>query len=78
MSSDAADVRPAGRRRFALRHWVAVVLVLLAAIFMAQNRDRHPIQLLWITVGSPTWFVLTVVFATGLLVGLLLRRRRRR
>jgi hypothetical protein len=27
--------------RFALRHWLVIVLVVLVAIFEAQNRDRH-------------------------------------
>jgi hypothetical protein len=27
--------------RFALRHWLVIVLVVRAAIFETQNRDRH-------------------------------------
>jgi putative membrane protein len=54
---------------------VDIVLVVLAAIFVSQNRDRHPIRLLWVTVQSPTWFVLTVIFVVGLVIGVLLRRR---
>jgi len=79
MASDAAGTnRPGGHvTRFALRHWLVIVLVVLAAIFVAQNRDRHPIHVLWVTVESPTWFVLAVIFAVGLVIGLLLRRRRR-
>lgn len=79
MSPDDAETKPARGRaaRFALRHWLIVVLVVLAAIFVAQNRDRHPIHVLWVTVESPTWFVLTAIFVVGLLIGLLLRRRRR-
>jgi putative membrane protein len=65
-------------RRFALRYWVALILVALAAIFIAQNRDRPRVHILWITVESPMWFILTVMLAVGILVGLLLRRRRRR
>ncbi|CAN5368870.1 hypothetical protein BH09ACT7_BH09ACT7_30370 [soil metagenome] len=64
-------------RRFALRYWVALILVALAAIFIAQNRDRPRVHILWITVESPMWFILTVMLAVGILVGLLLRRRRR-
>jgi putative membrane protein len=65
-------------RRFALRYWVALILVALAAIFIAQNRDRPRVHILWITVESPMWFILTVMLVVGIFVGLLLRRRRRR
>jgi uncharacterized integral membrane protein len=65
-------------RRFALRYWVALLLLALAATFIAQNRDRVNIHILWITVAAPMWFVLTSLIAVGMLVGLLLHRRRRR
>lgn len=63
-------------RRFALRYWVAIILVALAAIFVAQNRDRVDVHVLWVTVDSPMWFILTVISFVGMLIGLLLRRRR--
>jgi putative membrane protein len=66
-----------GRRRVPFRFWVALILVALAAIFIAQNRDRPQVHILWITVESPMWFILAVMLAVGILVGLLLRRRRR-
>jgi uncharacterized integral membrane protein len=65
------------RRRVPFRFWVAVILAALAALFIAQNRDRPQVHILWITVESPMWFILTVMLAVGILVGLLLRRRRR-
>ncbi|MGV0805573.1 LPXTG cell wall anchor domain-containing protein [Mycolicibacterium setense] len=64
-------------RRFALRYWVALILAALAAIFVAQNRDRVGVHVLWVTVESPMWFILVIIFLMGLLIGLLLRRRRR-
>jgi putative membrane protein len=64
-------------RRFAFRYWVALVLVALAAIFIAQNRDRANIHILWITVAAPIWVIFTSLLAVGILVGLLLRRRRK-
>ena len=78
MSRDDVE-RPSsgGRmRRFALRYWVVIILIALAAIFVAQNRDRVGVHVLWITVNSPMWFILTIIFFVGLLIGLLLRRRR--
>jgi putative membrane protein len=64
-------------RRFALRYWVAIILVALAAIFVAQNRDRVGVHVLWVTVDSPMWFILSIIFFMGFLIGLLLHRRRR-
>jgi len=77
----ADDIEGAARRgpvrRFAVRYWVALLLAALAAIFIAQNRDRVNIHILWITVAAPMWFVLTSLILIGMLVGLLLHRRRR-
>jgi putative membrane protein len=79
MPADDLDVTSPSRRgrRLSPRHWVALVLVVLAAIFIAQNRDQPRIHILWITVQAPMWVILTVMLAVGILVGLLLRRRRR-
>lgn len=79
MPSDEAGVTapPERGRRIALRYWVALILLALAAIFIAQNRDQPSIHILWITVQAPMWVILTVMLVVGLLVGLLLRRRRR-
>ena len=63
--------------RFALHNWAAIALVALAAVFIGQNRDRQMIHLLWITVESPMWLLLSSMLVIGVVVGLLLRRRGR-
>jgi uncharacterized integral membrane protein len=69
--------RPGSRvGRFAVRYWLALVLIVVAAIFVAQNRDRVGVHVLWVTMESPMWFILVVIFALGVLIGLLLHRRR--
>jgi lipopolysaccharide assembly protein A len=80
MSSEVPGTRPAGgrARRLATRHWLAIVLVVLAVIFVVQNTVRHEIHFLWVSVEAATWLVLIVVFLAGVVTGLLLRRRRRR
>ena len=77
MSPD--ETKPAGGavQRFALRYWVAILLVVLAAVFIGQNRARQQVHILWITVGSPMWLLLTTMLVVGIVVGLLLHRRRR-
>jgi putative membrane protein len=83
MAADELEAPAAGApskrrgRRVPFRFWVALILVALAAIFIAQNRERPQVHILWITVESPMWFILAVMLAVGILVGLLLRRRRR-
>ncbi|KWX21015.1 hypothetical protein AFM11_26875 [Mycolicibacterium wolinskyi] len=77
MARDDAPAPTGGaKRRFTLRYWVVLILVGLAAIFVAQNRDRVAIHVLWVTVESPMWFILVIIFVVGLFIGLLLRRRR--
>ncbi|MBS1695466.1 MAG: DUF1049 domain-containing protein [Actinobacteria bacterium] len=79
MARDDVATPPAGGkvRRFALRYWVALILAALAALFVAQNRDRVDVHVLWVTVNSPMWFILVIIFLVGILIGLLLRRRRK-
>ena len=79
MSSGIPDTKPSGgrARRFAARHWLAIVLVVLAVVFIVQNTVRHEIHLLWVSVEAATWLVLTVIFLLGVATGWLLQRRRR-
>jgi uncharacterized integral membrane protein len=78
MPSDAADTQRSLLRRFAVRYWLAIVLVALAAIFIGQNRSSISVDFLWVRIAAPLWLLLTVMIAVGVLIGLLLRRRRRR
>jgi uncharacterized integral membrane protein len=80
MSSDVPDTKPSARRarRLAARHWLAIILIVLAAIFVVQNTVRHEIHLLWVTVEAATWLVLIAIFLAGVVTGVLLGRRRRR
>lgn len=70
MSTSTAEPRPA------LRYWAALILVGIAAIFVVQNRERVDVHVLWVTVDSPMWFILVIIFVVGMLIGVLLRRRR--
>lgn len=55
----------------------ALVLVLLAVVFIAQNRDPVSIHLFWLHLSAPQWFLLTVTALVGVAVGALLKGRRR-
>jgi uncharacterized integral membrane protein len=78
MSADESGRQTGGAlSRFAVRNWAALILVVLAAVFFGQNRDRQAVRLLWITVESPMWLLLSAMLVVGIVVGLLLHRRRR-
>ncbi len=68
--------RPSLLTRLTVQNWVAIALVALTAVFIGQNRDRQSVRLLSLTVESPMWLLLTVMLVIGVIVGLLLRRRR--
>ncbi|MRH90770.1 DUF1049 domain-containing protein [Nocardia sp. SYP-A9097] len=58
--------------------WVAVALTILAILFVVENRGKVSIEFLLITIRSPMWLVLLVLFVVGWLAGLLTARQRRR
>lgn len=60
------------------RVWVAVILLVAAVFFVAQNRDSTEIQVLFITVAAPLWATLTGAVAVGAVIALLLRPSQRR
>ena len=60
----SADESPRGNAfvRSAAQYWAPIVLIVLAAIFIGQNRDRQQVHLLWLTVESPMWLLLAALF----------------
>ena len=64
--------------RITVNQWLAVVLIVLAAVFIAQNRNRVDINFLLVTVRSPMWLILLIMFMVGAVAGLLIKRRARR
>ncbi len=78
MSAESSPGKPekkGGITGFALRNWLALVLAVAAVAFIAQNRERVPFHVLWLTVTSPMWLLMAALFAGGWLVGMLLKRR---
>lgn len=63
---------------FLRKHWLPLLLVIAAGIFIGQNRADTGITLLWIEVQAPLWVVLAVLFLCGFAVGLMRGRRRRK
>lgn len=57
-------------------HWISIVLVILAAVFIAENRYETTIELFWLHITSPLWLILLVLFAVGFAAGRLSGRRK--
>ncbi|GAB3919057.1 hypothetical protein GCM10011575_29310 [Microlunatus endophyticus] len=57
------------------RQVIAGVLIVLAVIFIIENRERVEIRLIVPLVSMPLWAVMTVLFVMGGVAGWLLARR---
>jgi putative membrane protein len=55
---------------------VAGVLVVVAVVFIAQNRGRVSMHLFAATLSAPMWLLLSSIALVGAAVGALLRARR--
>ena len=74
---------PESERRFSVaavppRLWIALILVIIAVFFVAQNRDAAQIQVLFFSLEAPQWAALTTTAVVGLLIGLLVRPSERK
>lgn len=77
----AATGQPTAKRRGVTitPKMLGVVVILVAAIwFILVNRHTVSINLWVPQVKAPMWLVLLITFVGGIIVGLLLRRGRRR
>jgi len=65
---------------FGPSQWLGLALIVLAIVFIVQNRADVTIVLLWINVSAPLWLVLTLITLIGFGAGYLFswgRGRRR-
>lgn len=74
-STTSGSSRRSAFLRMSVNQWVALVLTVLAAVFIIQNRGRVTIGILQVDITAPMWLVLLVMFAVGWLAGWLTRRR---
>jgi uncharacterized integral membrane protein len=77
---DNADGATGGRvvLRQLRGHWEAFVLVVAVVVFVAQNKTRVSVHLLWLHVHWPMWSVLAATAIVGALAGYFATRRRAR
>lgn len=76
--SGQRSTRASSARRLLVAHWAALVLTVIAVVFIAQNRADVSIDLFWLHATAPMWFVLVGTLLVGVLVGVLASRRRAR
>ncbi|MBF0723171.1 LapA family protein [Sanguibacter inulinus] len=63
---------------FVKQRWLTIVLVVLAVVFILQNRGETTIHVLWMTVNSPLWLFLALMFLAGIVAGAFYRRRKKK
>ena len=52
------------------------VIVILAIIFILQNRDDQIVHFLWLDMNSPLWVWFLIMFVAGGIVGAIASRNR--
>ncbi|WP_166996790.1 hypothetical protein [Paramicrobacterium fandaimingii] len=57
-------------------NWIALVLVVLVIVFMAQNSHDANLTILWMTVRWPLWLAIGIVLVLSFAAGYLFRGRR--
>lgn len=60
------------------RQTLAAVVAVVALVFILQNTDEVTVDAFTVTLTAPLWLVLGGLFVLGVLVGMLLQRRRSR
>ncbi|MFC9894547.1 hypothetical protein ACFVMC_12725 [Nocardia sp. NPDC127579] len=74
--SGSNSAKPSPLSRLSLNQWLALALTAIAIIFFFENRDKVEIEFLLISIRSPMWLILLVMFAVGWLTGVLMLRKR--
>ncbi|MEB3368985.1 LapA family protein [Saccharopolyspora mangrovi] len=59
------------------RAWFGLALLVVALVFILQNRASTSIEIFTLMISAPLWLILVISVAVGLLVGVLLRTRRK-
>jgi uncharacterized integral membrane protein len=77
MADRARPASTPGGSWWTSRWAVGGLLAILAIIFIVENREPAAIRLLIPLVVMPQWAALTIAVLLGVLIGVLLRRRRR-
>ena len=51
------------------KFWLPIVLVILAIIFLFQNKQSWQINFLWLHVSGPAWLMSLIILVIGAVIG---------
>ncbi|ROS31744.1 LapA family protein [Cellulomonas sp. PhB150] len=80
MTSQSPSPRPGGtpaaKKPIPWRLYLGGVVVVLAVVIILQNQQEASFDVLWLSVRMPTWVILLITLALGVVIGWLLHYRR--
>ena len=63
---------------FVKQRWLAIIIVVAVTVFVLQNRGDVSVHLLWLTITTPNWLLLAIMFFLGVVAGAFRARRKHR
>lgn len=60
---------PPAKKKSSARMVVVIIILAIALIFMLQNLDSVPVNILWMSVNMPAWLLMVIMFVLGMLLG---------
>ncbi|SDD40264.1 Protein of unknown function [Sanguibacter gelidistatuariae] len=54
---------------FLKQRWLGILIVVLVAVFVLQNTGDLRVHLFWMTLTTPTWLLLAILFFLGVVAG---------
>ena len=63
---------------FLKQRWLTIVIVVAVAVFVLQNREDVSVHLLWLTITTPNWLLLAIMFFLGVIAGAFRTRHKHR
>ena len=63
---------------FLKQRWLTIVIIVAVMVFVLQNRDDVSVHLLWLTITTPNWLLLAIIFFLGVVAGAFRTRHKRR
>ncbi|MGW0035625.1 lipopolysaccharide assembly protein LapA domain-containing protein [Gordonia sp. NPDC003376] len=56
------------------RFWLPLILVVVAIIFIVQNREKVSVDFLFLSISSWQWLIYTIIALCGLIAGWVIGR----
>ena len=76
MSGPSAAPQGSSFAAFLKRRWLAILIVIVAVVVIAANRDEVEFSLVFTHFAMPLWVILAITFVLGIVVGWIAKTRR--